>query len=62
MIHVEQRTLELADLLQAEEVILSNSLIGIQSVASVDGHRYSATGVADTLRSCFFDWVDAQAQ
>jgi len=62
MIHVEQRPVGLSELYQAEEVILSNSLIGIQSVANIEDHHFTATGVADQLRSCFFDWVDRQAQ
>ncbi|MCZ6828340.1 MAG: aminodeoxychorismate lyase [Gammaproteobacteria bacterium] len=62
MIHVEQRALELEELYQAQELILSNSLVGIQSVASVESQHFSTTRVADKLRSCFFDWVDAQAQ
>jgi 4-amino-4-deoxychorismate lyase len=58
MIHVEQASIERSDLFVADELILSNSLIGIQSVSGLEGHSYSSTVVADRLRSHFFDYVD----
>ena len=61
MIHVEQRALARDELYQADEIILTNSLIGIQSVASLDARQFSTNAVADTLRACFFDRVDAES-
>jgi 4-amino-4-deoxychorismate lyase len=61
-ISVEPKTLPLEDFHQADELILSNSLVGIQSIVRVDDQHFPATTVADTLRAGFFDWVDAQAR
>ena len=58
---VQERTLPLQDFYQADELMLCNSLVGIQSIIEVDEQVFPETAVADKLRGDFFDWVDAQA-
>ena len=47
-----------ADLQQADEVFLTNSLFGIRSVATCPGRCFTSTRLGDTLRDNFFAWSE----
>ena len=51
-----------ADLAQANEVFLTNSLVGVRSVSAIPGGRFTSTQVADTLRALFFDRSELHAE
>jgi 4-amino-4-deoxychorismate lyase len=53
-ISVSQQAISWADLQQADEVFLTNALIGIRSVAECPGLRFTTHGCSDRLRSKFF--------
>ena len=46
--------LSTADLLQARELLLTNALVGIRSVASLDGHEFPSMTCGDQLRQYYF--------
>jgi 4-amino-4-deoxychorismate lyase len=49
-----QATLTMSDLLEADELLLTNALAGIRSVTSLDDHSFSSTALADSLREHYF--------
>jgi len=53
-ISVSQQAIGWADLQQADEVFLTNALIGIRGVAACPGLHFAAHGCSDMLRSQFF--------
>ncbi len=55
---VEEATLCWADLQQAEELFLTNSLVGIWSVAHCPGRNFTSSRWGDTLRELFFEHLD----
>jgi 4-amino-4-deoxychorismate lyase len=55
---VEVATICWADLQQAEELFLTNSLVGIWSVEQCPGRNFTSTRWGDTLRELFFERLD----
>jgi len=53
-IDARQASLSMSDLLQADELMLTNALTGIRSVSSLDDRNFSATTLADSLREHYF--------
>jgi 4-amino-4-deoxychorismate lyase len=49
-IELEVKRIQPADLAGAEELLLSNSVLGIRSVSGCDGHSFTSTQWGDTLR------------
>lgn len=55
---VEESTICWADLQQAEELFLTNALVGIWSVERCPGRNFTSTRWGDTLRELFFERLD----
>ena len=60
-IEVEEATISWADLQQADELFLTNALVGIRAVAHCPGRNFTSTRWGDTLRELFFEYLDPTA-
>ena len=59
---VAEAALSVADLQQAEEVFLTNALIGVRSVAECVGRGFTSTAVADMVRQEFYHHAESSGQ
>jgi len=58
-IAIREQLFSCADLPQAQEMFLTNSLLGVRSVARCGVQRFTSTRWGDTLRSHFFEWCES---
>ena len=52
-LNVEERNISMTDVKNADEVFISNSIIGIQSVSSIENHQLPNRFLTDKIKAAF---------